>query len=442
MQRNNIHRRVFMVAAGCITAAALGLTGAVSASAAPSASQVALGGSPLRSSVTAVAVVPPGPPTVLYTAMFPGRDSEIFLETVQAGSYGSAKPEQVSYVYDLNDDNVWRKPVIPVSPGATEFSILARDGIVDGQVNTIRLKARAVIGGRVYDSAPSAPVSMYVFGNIDFDYQLKTVVAGDAVTFSWDVRSILHGQRATFEFTDSVTGQYRPVDAVGSVTVSAGFGATVTGSLLVTGESVDSDSRFFSTTATTGPASSGAPFTQTPAPTIVGTPLVGSVLTARAGTWKPLPVSFSYQWNRNGTPIAGATSGQYTLVPDDAAATITVSVTGRTPSGTSATLLSQPTAAVAAKVITGDLGLLFGTAALGQTLFVPTPNLNVAGAAISYQWLRNGIPIAGDTRSRHTVTRADVGYGLSVTVSARKTGYTGLTETSYQTDPIAPAAAD
>jgi hypothetical protein len=57
--------------------------------------------------------------------------------------------------------------------------------------------------------------------------------------------------------------------------------------------------------------------------------VVGSQLTASTGLWGPGDVSYSYQWNRDGTAIPGATSGDYVVAAADAGMYISVTVTGR-----------------------------------------------------------------------------------------------------------------
>ncbi len=54
----------------------------------------------------------------------------------------------------------------------------------------------------------------------------------------------------------------------------------------------------------------------------------GITLTATHGRWASGDVSYSYQWNRDGTAIAGATSSFYTTTTSDIGANITVTITG------------------------------------------------------------------------------------------------------------------
>jgi len=65
----------------------------------------------------------------------------------------------------------------------------------------------------------------------------------------------------------------------------------------------------------------------TAAPSISGTAVVGSTLTARPGTWSPKPTSFTYQWNANGKAIAGATKSTFAPGAAQVGKAITVTVT-------------------------------------------------------------------------------------------------------------------
>lgn len=65
-------------------------------------------------------------------------------------------------------------------------------------------------------------------------------------------------------------------------------------------------------------------------PGINGTPAVGQVVTADQGQWTSAgSATFEVQWLRDGTPIQGATSGEYTVVAADAGTRLSVRVTAR-----------------------------------------------------------------------------------------------------------------
>lgn len=82
---------------------------------------------------------------------------------------------------------------------------------------------------------------------------------------------------------------------------------------------------------------SGLPPIYLAAPVISGTPLVGDTVTASPGTWvedDQGPPSFAYQWDRNGTPIASATTPSYTCTSLDGGQQLSVTVTATNATGT------------------------------------------------------------------------------------------------------------
>ncbi|RFA10641.1 hypothetical protein B7R54_16595 [Subtercola boreus] len=80
------------------------------------------------------------------------------------------------------------------------------------------------------------------------------------------------------------------------------------------------------TSAATGQVKGGR--IEGPDPVIQGTPGVGKTLSVATGSWTPAPVTFTYQWSRGGTAIAGATGATYVPVTTDAGKVLTVRVTG------------------------------------------------------------------------------------------------------------------
>jgi beta-xylosidase len=74
------------------------------------------------------------------------------------------------------------------------------------------------------------------------------------------------------------------------------------------------------------PALAPAPVAWLP-PEVLGAPKVGHVLTATLGAWNPCDLTFTYQWLRDGAPIAGATGQRYTVQAADIGHRLSVEVT-------------------------------------------------------------------------------------------------------------------
>lgn len=174
-----------------------------------------------------------------------------------------------------------------------------------------------------------------------------------------------------------------------------------------------------------------------PVPTVTGTMKVGESLTVVPGSWSPVGTTLSCQWLRNGVPIAGATSASYVLAPVDSDATITVAVTGTQLGYASVTITSLVVGTVALGTPTVGTPTISGTAKAGQTLAVVAGSWGPGAVTLSYQWLRNGIPIARAINSRYTLLGADVGTVITVSVTGGQIGYTAGTATSAGTPTVA-----
>jgi hypothetical protein len=69
-------------------------------------------------------------------------------------------------------------------------------------------------------------------------------------------------------------------------------------------------------------------------PVISGSGIVGQTLSTTNGTWSgTLPITYAYQWNRNGSVILGATFNTYTLVIADSSNAINCTVTATNAGG-------------------------------------------------------------------------------------------------------------
>jgi hypothetical protein len=182
-------------------------------------------------------------------------------------------------------------------------------------------------------------------------------------------------------------------------------------------------------------------FTDTVLPAISGTEKVEGVLTASTGDWTPTPTTFTYQWKRTvssvTTSIDGATRATYTLVGEDAGATITVAVTGTKLGYAPVTQTSEPSEVIAygtlsltpSPTINGvpQVGVAYG---LGAGTWSPLP------VQLTYQWFLEDAEITGATNATYTPIAGDVGGRLSVRVTGSKLGYDSVSRTSAKTVAI------
>ena len=169
----------------------------------------------------------------------------------------------------------------------------------------------------------------------------------------------------------------------------------------------------------------------TGAPTISGAAQVGETLTANtsgiADEDGKANASFDYQWLADDSDIAGATGSTYTPVDGDAGKAIKVRVSYTDDAGTTETLTSEATAAVAARPNTPATGTptIGGTAQVGETLTADTSGIadadGLTGVAFTYQWIRNDgtadTDIFGATGETYTPVPVDEGKAIKVRVS-------------------------
>lgn len=165
-------------------------------------------------------------------------------------------------------------------------------------------------------------------------------------------------------------------------------------------------------------------------PTITGTAKVGSKLTATAATPSPAAQTTTYQWMRNGVKITGATAKTYTLTPADMTMRMSVAVKYTKTNYNSKTVTSAATASVLPGTFTVvTKPVITGTKATGKVLKVSPGTYSTSNVSVTYQWARSGVRISTATKASYTVTKADYGKTLSVTVTARKAGYRTVTTT-------------
>ena len=157
--------------------------------------------------------------------------------------------------------------------------------------------------------------------------------------------------------------------------------------------------------------------------TITGEARVGNTLMASTSGWTPTPSSFTWRWQRNGVDIPGATSAAYTLTPADNGTTVRVVATAKLEGYFDAERWAS------SQVREGRFSTV-PTVSLPATVRVGTPvAANVEGSwtptpdSISYQWLSDGVPVAGATSLTYTPRAGDLNKALVVRVTAKKGAY-------------------
>jgi hypothetical protein len=161
--------------------------------------------------------------------------------------------------------------------------------------------------------------------------------------------------------------------------------------------------------------------TSTPAPVVSGVAEVGLTLTSSTAPWAPRTVTKTYQWTRNGAPIAGATKSSYKLTKADAGKTVRLVVTGKKSGYTTVSKKSDPF--VVLKYTSSPQATLSGEPVVGGQIYLrnigwkPTPDL------LAYQWSRDGESIPGETRPDFLPVESDFGSIISVRLTVNKAGY-------------------
>jgi len=172
-----------------------------------------------------------------------------------------------------------------------------------------------------------------------------------------------------------------------------------------------------------------------PTPTVAGTARYGSKVSVVGGSWCPATATRSYQWLRDGVPIAKATGSTYILTLPDVGRKISVRVTGSHP-GLSTVVKTSAQVVVANATLGAKTPAITGTAKKGKTLKVKMSAWTPAPVKISYQWLRNGKAIKKATKSSYKLTKSDRKKYVSVRVTGSKPGYTTTSRTSAKTAKV------
>ncbi|HET6940077.1 MAG TPA: DUF3152 domain-containing protein, partial [Nocardioides sp.] len=173
------------------------------------------------------------------------------------------------------------------------------------------------------------------------------------------------------------------------------------------------------------------------APSISGTPEYDASLTASPGQWAPAASAYTYQWLRDGQPIAKATAATYRPGLDDLGRALSVTVTVDDGVGDTGAATSAPTAPVQKATLEAKGGqTIKGVARFTHTLEAHPGRYSAQPSKVSYQWLRGDRPVGGATGKRYEIRPDDVGARLRVRLTVLAPGYQPLEVVTHPTPEV------
>ena len=162
---------------------------------------------------------------------------------------------------------------------------------------------------------------------------------------------------------------------------------------------------------------------------ISGALAVDNVVTASTSEWTP-GTKVAYQWLADGVAIPKATSTTLAIPGSAVGKYLTIKVTGTKAGFRTKSYESPQTSTVTGGIIIPALlPLITGDAVVGGKLTLQQGTWSPTTAKLTYQWLRNGSPIAGATKTTYTVTAADAGTLVTARTLGSRSGY--LSATTY-----------
>ncbi len=180
------------------------------------------------------------------------------------------------------------------------------------------------------------------------------------------------------------------------------------------------------------------------APVVSGSLVRGATLTTTTGAYTNSPTGYSYQWQRDGADIFGATSQTYVTTSDDVSHRIRVLVTASNADG-SAVGTSASVGLILPQLPTSTQApVASGTPKRGSTLTATSGTWTENPTSYTYQWQRDKgtgfVNISGATTVSYTLVVSDLTASIRVLVTARNaSGPSTSPATSNAVGPVAGA---
>ena len=169
-------------------------------------------------------------------------------------------------------------------------------------------------------------------------------------------------------------------------------------------------------------------------PAVSGPAQVGATLTATPGTWSERNPTVAYQWIRNGTPIAGASTATYQLTPADAGATVAVTVIASVAGSAPATASSN--AVAIAKIASTISGSVYPVVALVRRPITFTARVRATGVTPT-----GTVTVSDLGKTLATAPLTSTGGTIRVTLPRLRPGFHLLSARYSGNDQIARSLA-
>jgi hypothetical protein len=198
-------------------------------------------------------------------------------------------------------------------------------------------------------------------------------------------------------------------------------------------------------TGTSNPSSASNSITtftipaETAPPVVSGTQTFGSTLSCTTGTWTGTPtISYTYQWQRDGSNINTATSSTYTLVQADVGNTIRCVVTGTNSYGNSSAISNPTSNIIAITPSAPTIGTATATGLSSATVTFTAPASNGGATITTYTAISSPSGVTGtlNQSGSGTITVNGLSSGINYTFTVTATNSAGTSSPSSASNSI------
>ncbi|WP_019144674.1 Ig-like domain repeat protein [Aeromicrobium massiliense] len=325
--------------------------------------------------------------------------------TANPGDWAAEANKAYTWFVDGTEDKTVAEPKnqYPLKPAHEGKKITVKvTGTATGydEASSTSVATAAVAKGTI-DNPPAVTIDGELKVGKELTAKHDDWPAGIQPTYAWSI----NGQVVDTAKAKTFTLEPAHVGASVSVTVSG----SAEGYDPATSTSPASDARVAKGT-----------FEAKPKVTVTGTAQVASTLTAKSEAW-PTGTVVAYSWIVDGKEIGKA--DKLTIAPAQVGKKITLKVTGTVPGYDPADVTVGPTAPVAsAKFTLAPKPVIVGQAKVNGVLSVRVGTWKPA-PRFTAQWMANGVPIKGATRSSFKPTAAYARKRIQVAVTASAPGY-------------------